>query len=114
MGRNEWGFLVKNDKQLHEIIYLLRDFNRAIIEKDFKEEDIRILGILRHKNNKSTEYYLLCVNHGWGQDAANFLVPRYSGKILLPFEKPIWWAKCQDYVWEWDEENPSVPKLPIE
>lgn len=71
-----------------------------------------MLGILRHKHGKNASYYLLCVNYGWGDDAANFFTQKYSGRILLPFNKPSWWANCQDYVWEWNEENPTVPKLP--
>lgn len=115
MGRNEWGFRVKNKKELHKAIYLLRDFNRYTKEKGLEGEQMKMLGILRHKHGKLTSYYLLVVNYGWGADQANFILERWNhDDILLPFQKPAWWAKCQDYVWQWDDENPSVPMLPNE
>ena len=98
MDLSEWGFLIKNNEDIEEVILLVEAHNTCP-NQNITGEDLRIYAII--KENISGNIYICCGNEG-GRDMTNeFIEENYNGHVFWPFEKPSWWNNPSEYTYLW-------------
>lgn len=82
-GNSEWGIPIDEYNTLEKV--------RAV-EGKF---GLCFYSILNYRGT----HYACLGNKGQRKEASQFLQTQFHG-ILMPFQKPIGWSECHDYVWK--------------
>ena len=105
MGRSEYGFLIRNQAQLDEVLKVIQghnDADQAAFCRREVGEKIGYNSILKH--NATGELYFCCGNGGGGRDTCNYIMRNYkfrAGEVVWPFAKPSWWWDEDKYTYAW-------------
>ena len=106
MGRSEWGFLIRSNKDIETIKTLVANHNK---ESNFekKGEDLEIYAIIQNPQGK----YYICAGNGGGRDqTTDYIRSNYTGSFLIPFDKPTWWNKAKT-MWRAKNQNDPIPNV---
>lgn len=114
MGFSEWGFVVKSDEDISQVLHLIQQHNLLVDNDALQAETLIVYALLRRiaPNSTSTSYYL-CAGNSGGRQATDEYLTEHCGtiKIYHPFMKPSWWQSCQDIVWSRHTSSDSKPSI---
>jgi hypothetical protein len=105
MGRSEWGFPIISQQNLDDVRAVMRAHNTAPPAE--VGEELTLGGVLRYQN----QLYLYLMNQGGRDYTERFIRSHYPGTVLWPFDKPVWWRECNDYVWQAKSKEDQVPSF---
>lgn len=93
MGIREWGFPIKCDQDVNDIIKLVDLHNQS----DDNGETLEITCIFKYKN----KLYMTIGNSGGGYSTSDFIRMHYNKTCYYPFQKPVWWydMEKQQILW---------------
>ena len=93
MGRSEWAICVTSNDDIKRVLKFIEEHNSS----SKAGEELKLTYLLRFDN----KIWACVVNHGGRNNTSNFLNNWFqdSTEIYFPFQKPLGWNDCQDYVW---------------
>nr|QBK92002.1 MAG: hypothetical protein LCPAC304_03450 [Pithovirus LCPAC304] len=110
MGISEYGFLIRNQEWLDEVLRVIKSHNDAGIAAFRRREvgeEIWYNSILRH--NETGNLYFCCGNGGGRDDTCKYIMSHYMydapGRVVWPFAKPSWWWDEDKYTYVWKAKN---------